>query len=259
MDENLRIDGADDFYKKTLKIDKILTVVFYINIIISFILLFDANDWLKKVLIIISISFSLVYVLLSALNDIVLKNMADNERRKLLINNSFNIKLSRRKTNKIYNNHEDPSKKRFILNNFESVFFTKNIFDKMIFQNTIKVIVTFCIYISSIIICSSINNLNLVLLITQTLFSSEIIIAYLKGMNYKITLDKIYNNFYNFLVVDKWNEKNEIILLDASIDYQCLLSYSKISLSSSLFKKMNPRLSKEWEEIENEISNNLKS
>ena len=94
-----------------------------------------------------SIILTLGYVALSNLNDIYFSNLAETERRKSLLKESFNINTTLRKTNKYYNNNEKPSIKKLGLNCYESAFFTKKVVDKMIFSYAIKISVFIIIYI----------------------------------------------------------------------------------------------------------------
>ncbi len=122
------------------------------------------------------------------------------ERRKSLLKESFNINTTLRKTNKYYNNNEKPSIKKLGLNCYESAFFTKKVVDKMIFSYAIKISVFIIIYI--ILMIKSIN-IELLLVITQTLFSAEVLFYFIKLCYYKFQLDKYVKNFKIFsLFVD---------------------------------------------------------
>ena len=76
----------------------------------------------------------------------------------------------------------------------------------------------------------------MLLIITQTIFSAEIICYFIKLCYYKFQLDKVCKEFQDiFFVLGLLNADTKILLLDATLDYECLKSYCKISISSKYF------------------------
>lgn len=215
-----------------------------LTILISFILLFDFK--LKDVFIIISIPLTLGYIVLSNINDMYFSNLAETERRKSLLKESFNINTTLRETNKYYNNDEIPSIRKLGLNCYESAFFTKKVVDKMMFINSMKIIFFTLIYI---ILMIQLENLELLLVITQTLFSAEILFYFIKLCYYKFQLDKICKEFQDIFFIQGLSNNMEILLLDATMDYECLKSYCKIATSSKIFSKYNKEWSNEWNKL----------
>ena len=94
-----------------------------LNIIISFILIFDFEY--KSIIIIISIILTIGYVILTNINEIYFSNLAENERRKSLIKESFGVNTTLRETKSYYNNSEEPSIEKLGLNCYESAFLQK--------------------------------------------------------------------------------------------------------------------------------------
>ena len=90
--------------------------------------------------------------------------------------------------------------------------------------------------------------MDLLLVITQTLFSAEIIFSFIKLCYYKFQLDKVCKEFQNiFLIIGLKNKDANVLILDATMDYECLKSYCKI------FLKNNEKWSKEWQKLLNKI------
>ena len=157
-----------------------------------------------------------------------------------------NINTTLRETNKYYNNDEIPSIKKLGLNCYESVFFTKKVVDKMMFINSIKITILIIIYI---ILMIQLENLELLLVITQTLFSAEILFYFIKLCYYKFQLDKICKEFQDIFFIRGVSNNTEVLLLDATMDYECLKSYCKIATSSKIFNKYNKEWSDEWNKL----------
>ena len=150
-----------------------------------------------------------------------------------------------------YNNEAQPSIEKLGLNCYESAFFTKKVVDKMLPKNIIKISIFIIIYI---VLMIKLKNMDLLLVITQTLFSAEIIFSFIKLCYFKFQLDKVCNEFQNiFLIIGLKNKDVNILILDATMDYECLKSYCKISTSSKIFFENNNRWSKEWQKLLNKI------
>ena len=243
MDDE-RKDEIQDLYDRTNKISNFGNILFLLTIIISFILLFDFK--IKDVFITFSIVLTLGYIVLSNINDMYFSNLAETERRKSLLKESFNINTTLRETNKYYNNDEITSIKKLGLNCYESVFFTKKVVDKMMFINSIKITILIIIYI---ILMIQLENLELLLVITQTLFSAEILFYFIKLCYYKFQLDKICKEFQDIFFIRGVSNNTEVLLLDATMDYECLKSYCKIATSSKIFNKYNKEWSDEWNKL----------
>ena len=119
-----RKDEIQELYDRTNKISNLGNILFLLNIIISFILIFDFEY--KSIIIIISIILTIGYVILTNINEIYFSNLAENERRKSLIKESFGVNTTLRETKSYYNNSEEPSIEKLGLNCYESAFLQKS-------------------------------------------------------------------------------------------------------------------------------------
>ena len=169
---NERIDEIQELYDRCDSVSKAVNVLFFINVILSFILLFDFLY--RDVLVLISLIISILYVFITNINEMHFCNIAENERRKSLLKESFNVNTTLRKTNKYYNNKVEPSFIKLGLNCYESVFFTRNVVDKMIPINIVKITVLGIIYT---ILMIKAENIDLLLVITQTIFQRKLFLV----------------------------------------------------------------------------------
>lgn len=242
---NKRKDDISSLYDKSNNINNIANLIFLINIICTFILAFDFKY--RSIVAILSIILTILYVAIININEMYFYNFAENERRKSLLKEAFDIPITLKDTNKYYNNKEKPSIEKLGLNCYESVFFTKNVVDKMIFKDMAKIIL---LVITYIILMIQLENLDILLIITQTLFSSEFIFYFIKLIYYKFQLERLNNEFQNIFFIINENEKNRnILILDAVMGYECLKSYCEISTSSKIFFEHNKEWSNEWNNI----------
>jgi hypothetical protein len=241
-----KVDEVNKLYNRVNISEKIANGVFFINLIVSAITIFEFKY--QDLFFIINIIFSITYVVLSNVIDIYFKNRAENERRKSFIKESFNVNLTKRKTYKYYNNDEQESLRKMGVNCFENLFFTKYIAKKMLITESIKVFIIVLLYI---ILLIQVENLELLVLITQTVFSSEYFFKYIKFLYFKVHVTRIYQKLFDIFVTTHAEDDKvtRIKILDAAMDYECLKFYCKISLSSRIYNKYNNKLNKEWDEL----------
>ena len=242
---NKRRDDVSKLYDISNNINNITNTIFLINIICTFALAFDFKY--RSIIVILSLILTILYVVITNINEMFFNNLAESERRKSLLKESFDVPITLKVTKKYYNNKENPSIEKLGLNCYESVFFTKNVVDKMIFKDLLKIVL---LVIAYIILMIQLENLDILLIITQTLFSSEFIFYFVKLIYYKFQLEKINNEFQNIFFMTNISEKNrDVLILDAVMGYECLKSYCQISISSKIFFKYNKEWSGEWRNI----------
>lgn len=246
MEEKYRND-VDEDYNKSIKNENILTLLFIVILVISVINIFYTHEILIYILIIIN----LIYVIISIYDDMIMKNKAESERRKTLLSHAFSINITSKKTNGYYNNEFSPSIRKLGVDSFESTLYTKKNLSLMISSEGIK---TFIIFIIWIIIITKFKNNELFYNLTQTFFSMEVLLKFIKLLYYYFNVSEIYDAFYQLFVTRKYNEKkDQALVLEYVMDYECLKTYCHILLSNNIFKKIKNDLSIEWENIKKEI------
>ena len=240
------INDVDKDFRLCIKSENLLSIFYYLSVAISLALCIKFNNIVCITLIIIHI----LYIIEDTINDMIFKNFAENERRKTLLSNAYGSELTNKKAIGYYNNNEKNPIKKLGLNIFESTFFTKNNINIMIKHSTIKIIIDVIIWL---IIVLMMKDKNIVLCITQSLFSSEILISYFKLLYFNNKLNEIYNKLFTMFITNKYSNKNESQLLEYTFEYECLKSSIHILLSSSNFNKNNVKWTTDWENIKKKI------
>lgn len=240
------INDVDKDFKLCIKLEKLLTMFYYFSVVLSLILCVNFNIILCIALIIIHI----LYIIADTINDLIFKNYAENERRKTLLSNAYGIELTDKKAIGYYNNTEKESSKKLGVNIFESSFFTKNNTNIMIKQNSVKIIIDVILWLVMVLIM---KDKNIVLCITQSIFSSEILISYFKLLYFNNKVNGIYNKLFTLFITNKYSSKKESQLLEYCFEYECLKSSNHILLSSNNFTKNNVKWTADWESIKNKI------
>ncbi len=246
MSKRYRNDVSNSF-KICNILNYILSILYIFSIVLSILLFLNFNDIICDILIIIY----LFHFIGSILNNIFLIDIAENENRKANISNAFNVNLSDKKTKGYYNNDENYSMKKLFVNSLESIYFTRNILNKNIIRQTIFTFIELVVWISIILL---IKDRNFLLLITQTIFSTEIIESYIKYVYYDIKVNRLFNDMFILLVNEKYSQEKEPLLLNYCLEYECIKSSSKIMLNSKTFHKYNDDLASEWSKIKRIIN-----
>ena len=244
-----RKDDVQELYDKSNKFEKCINVNFIINLGLSILILFDFK--FRDFFIFISMFSNVIYVILTNINEFYFKNEAETERRKSFIKESFNIDITTKETTKYYNNNEEPSIEKLGINCYESVFFTQKIVNKMMLLEIIKIGIIAIIYV---ILLNQINNFDVLLMATQTLFSAEVLFKFITLCFYRNQLERICKKFEEICFVLGINYENaKVLFLDTTMDYECLKSYCRIPISSKIFFKNNEKWSKEWDKLYKKI------
>lgn len=241
----INLNGMEN--KKSIKNEKILTLLFWAILIFSLINMFYALEPIIYLLIILNI----IYVIITFYDDIIVKNNAESERRKTLISDTFSINLTSKKTNGYYNNNFPPSVKKLGIDSFESMLYTKKNLSMMLLTEGFKTLVMFIVWF---IIITKFNNKELLLNLTQTFFSLEILFKFIKLIYYYFNVSRLYDEFYQLFITKKYDEKkDQALILEYVMEYECLKTYCHILLSNKNFAKINNILSGKWESLKNDI------
>lgn len=243
---NKYVNDVDKDFKLCIKLENLLSKFYYVSVIISLILCVKFNNLLCVSLIVLHV----LYIIADTLNDMIFKNFAENERRKTLISNAYGSDLTDKKTIGYYNNNEKNSIKKLGINVLESTFFTKNNTKIMLKENAIKIIINIIIWLVTILMM---KDKNVALCITQSIFSSEILIGYLKLLYFNNKVSGLYNKLFTLFITNKYSNKHESQLLEYAFEYECLKSYGHILLSTKNFNENNEKWTSEWEDIKRKI------
>ncbi|ORX75833.1 hypothetical protein BCR32DRAFT_249217, partial [Anaeromyces robustus] len=158
----------------------------------------------------------ITYVVLTNLVDIYFKNVAENERRKSFIKESFNVNITKRVTHKYYNNEEKDSVKKMGINCFENLFFTKYIAKKMLVTESLKV---FIIVLLHTILLIQVKDLELLVLITQTVFSSEYLFKYIKFVYFIVQVSRIYAKMFDMFITNPRIDEKKMMVKTLDVKF----------------------------------------
>lgn len=242
-----RRDDVNQLYMWSSRIERIMKWIFWINVIGSVASCIFKRDNVVDILFIIQILVSILYVMLSILDDNFFWYNAERVRRQNDIENGFGIDITEYKTEEYYNNNLPNNVTKFSVNAFESIMFSKTTAGRMIWREGIRTIIAVIVFICT---CLGYKGYDIVLIISQTVFSTYFIEEFVTLVVYKSRLEKLYDAFYKELItIGVKNEEQRNLLLAYSIEYETIKAHYKVRLSEKEFWKHNVETSLKWEQV----------
>lgn len=250
-----RKDTLDSKYKTVSYLNKVKGMLFCLSLFCSFIATFIVDNVFKDFLLIF---FIVILVFLFVVDNILtvwLIPKIENIRKTHLLSNSFGVSLNDEKTKGYYNNKSLPSIFRLGLNVFENSLFSFEISKKMLHKERYKSIISLIILLVLLLVRST--HIEVILFIVQLLFGTSIIATWIKLEKYKIETEKIYQKcrdiYFSSMKEQELTNESLSKILDITIEYEILKARMGVMLSTKIFNEINPRVSKEWEEIKREL------
>jgi len=172
---------------------------------------------------------------------------AEDARRKDFLSNTFGFDLTNQRTTGYYSNDEKTPERRMALSVLENLLYTKTILQHMATLARAKAAI--CLLIWMILLVYRDSTMILITTIALTLFSEEILARWLR-LEWALNRgEKLFESTHRLLQSNPSQEKLFPYILDAFADYETGKSLAGILLSGKIFNKINPKLSREWEEI----------
>lgn len=241
-----RRDNVNKLYRIPNNLDVTEHMLYIINLIAAIISL-SSNQKVMGIAIIVQIVAAVFYFVISAIDDGYFWYEAEKARRRNSIENGLGTRLSELETKGYYNNQSKESLEKYALNTLESNLFSKEIAGKMIFLSCIKSAIAVVILI---VACRFMTDSELLLIISQTAFSSYILLDTVMLVLYKLRMDGLYKEGYALLISPGVKErKKKAGLLAYSVEYEAIKAHYKIRISEKVFKKNNEILSNQWEQV----------
>lgn len=245
-----RVDELEHYYKPIERIDDLNAWLFWASAILSVAVFFKGLLPWKALQDVIEISFIVLVVFHLVLSLFVryhLLPIAERKRRRQLLSDSFAVPLISETTQKYYNNEISPSVARLGANVLENSLFAKSITSQMASRERAKILTYILVWVSALYWRTT--DLGLLVVITQTIFSSEIIEGWIRIEVLRSEAEKFYEELYNKFLhkVDLSNSDGVASILDLFASYEATKSMTAIRQLRSIFMSVNPELSKEWD------------
>lgn len=243
-------DDIQPLYGASEKMSNFTQILFWVNILVSIISLFCPKS-IVEFLTLSQVITSFSYIGLSTIDDCTLWYKAEQARRKDCIQDAFNANLQELKTENYYTNDVPQSIAKYGVNIFESNYYSKEIARKMLPREIIKSIGALVVVLISF---RYIANGEVLLLISQTLFSAFFIINTILLIVYYSKMSTLYDEAYTHFVSVGIKDGHQLIwMLSYILEYECVKAYFKVRLKTSIFNNHKEELAKNWEEISSSV------
>lgn len=247
-----RVDEVEQYYWPIDQLEKWLSLLFWVSAVLSVIVLYaDQIPW-SQVQEVPATLFAVVVLIHFAISQYVrfyLLPNAERKRRQQLLSNAFGVPITSEATNQYYNNELAPSVARLGANVLENAFFTKSVSRVMAARERIKLLIYGSVWLLALFWRST--DLDLVLLLTQIIFSGEVLVKWISLELLRERTGRVYDELYKDFLhsVDVDSPAGIASLLDSFASYEAAKASGAINLSSPIFSRLNPELSTEWNKI----------
>ena len=242
-----RRDDVMELYKPSGILGKIEKILFGIDIIAALVSL-ASNQVISSIAVTIQIVVALLYFISNTIDDGCFWYEAEKQRRKSGIQNGLGTRLSEYETEGYYNNDLPPSLEKYGMNILESNYFSKIIVGKMMVKTGLCAIAA---VVALIIACIFMKDVNILLIIVQTAFSSYVLVDFAMLVLYKMRMEDIYNDAYNILILGNQTRDHQAWLVSYIVEYEAIKAHYKVRLDEKIFNKVNADLSVKWQNIVN--------
>lgn len=243
-------DDVAKLYKPSKWLGNVEIILYFLDIIAAIVSLYSSGK-LSSITIWMQIIFALLYFGVNIVDDGVFWYKAECQRRLGMIEDGFKKRLSEYQTEGYYDNDQPPSLLRYGLNTMQSNYYSKEIATKMVFP---RVIVAVFATIALIISCRLLQDSPILLIFSQTVFSTYVLVELVMMLIYRGRLEVLYNEAYKIMCVSTNRRSvDEVWLLSYALEYEAIKAYYKVRLNERFYKKNEKNLAKDWETIKQHI------
>ena len=243
-------DDIDLLYRPSKTLDQACSILFYADVAVSLLTVYvngNAVSYLNIALVVIAF----LYMVLSVIDDDILWFRAEDSRRKNSIQTAFKTRLDKYRTEGYYNNSIDDPELSYATNQFESIFFTKEISERMVPGAVVKMLVAVAVLIMT---CRLTASTDVLLIVAQTAFSAFVIEDSIHLLIFAQRIKALYDEAYHeFITVGISTEAQKVWLRYFCVEYESIKAHYGIRLDESIYHKLNPQLSEEWRTMSEQI------
>lgn len=250
MNNQNRIDEVSIYYDNAKQLEVFIKVLFWLSVGFSVAMIFldtfriEFQDRLRVTFMMVVITYFIGNLFLT----LYFIPLAERKRRKQLLSDAFGTPLTQEITAQYYNNKFEPGIIKLGANVMENALFSKEVAQKMLVH--VRSINSIYLLLWLFFVLARETDLELVLWITQLVFSSAMIFRWISLEMLRYRHDQTYELLYNTYLARNEDSKKFIpTILDAYASYEAAKAAAAVVLSSKIFKKINPELTLKWNQI----------
>ncbi|MDA3838122.1 MAG: hypothetical protein PF574_03965 [Candidatus Delongbacteria bacterium] len=249
-----RVDEIEKYYKAPKKIGVSNFILFWILATTSLVLPFIVDyPVIHKYTSRTFMFLIVIYFFSSMISKLYLVPKAESKRKKQFLSNSLGVNIIIESTKKYYNNTLKPSFIKLAANTMENAFFSNSVIAKMLIKRRVIIGLYLLLWLGLFIY--KIENIHFLIWITQTLFTTELVLQWVSLEILLRRYKNVYKSLYNHFLNNVGAETNvaKACIIDLFSDYEAAKSSAGILLSSKIFNKMNDELTEEWVKIRSKL------
>jgi hypothetical protein len=252
----MKNDPIDRFYAPLASAEKFSDISFWIAAILSIIALQIEKSTSPVIYEAVQSAFAFsvmgVFILGLAAR-LYWSSRAQSKRLADFVSNAFDVPLIPERSQGFFNNLETGPFRRMAASLLENTLFTKAILQRMLRNERIKVVVYACVWLIALL--NRATDLALITGIAQVILSEQIISKWIRMEWLRARVEGVYEDVYS-LIQSTGNAGSKEInarVIEYLLRYETAKSQAGISLSTSIFKRINPAVSAEWRKTVSEL------
>ncbi|WP_066260690.1 hypothetical protein [Hydrogenophaga flava] len=244
----------ENYYASVDRAEKTADGLFYVTAILSIISLFVERAMYPLEYEIVQTSFAVCVITLfivGVVNRLYWTPRAEDKRRQDFFASACGVTLSHQKTDGYYNNDLTDPVDRMAAQVMENSHFSKAIVLRMASTERIKVATYGALWF--ICVLNRHADLGLIVAASQAVFSEQILSKWLRLEWLRIRFENTYDEMHRIFQSKPPTPTFRAQTLESLGKYETAKATAGITLSSSLFHKMNDQLSAEWDLIKADL------
>ncbi len=250
MSAQPRIDPIRDRYFRVLeRCEKITDSLFFVSAGLALGAVFTDQSYpvVTSVLQIVFVVIVCAMLVLDVTSRFFLSPRGADARLKDFWAKVYNHPLTTETTVGYFNSNEASAPRRAAAQVAENVWFTRTIVTHM-FKKFLPLAAASLVVLLSIWLSRS-TSMSLVASITQVVLAEQILVRGVRMFWLKTRCDRLFDDLQQLFLANHNNEVFASLAFEYITKYEASKALASITLSDSIFKKLNPELSVKWDEI----------
>lgn len=177
------------------------------------------------------------------------QNEGNRLLRSMQLTNALGVPLGEEARKNYYNNLVPPSPDRLAVTTFENSFFTDEILQRMLLKKRLVTGAYLLVFI--LLVACRWTTYAPLLLLAQTVFSVDVALHWIRMERFAFRVSRVRQGLHQFFLQGgtTGDQNGLAIALAGFADYECAKDEAAMSIDGRLFKKLNPKLSKQWDQL----------
>jgi len=227
--------------------DKVSDWLFYIGAALSFVVLFvekQDHPSLYSALFGAYVILVVALFVVGQMSRLYLVPRAEEHRRLDFFTNACGVSLTDERTAGYYNNDFSEPIKKMAAQVLENALFSKEIALRMARFERLRLGIYLLLWLVALL--NRTTDLGLILAAAQAIFSEQLLSRWLRIEWMRMRFEEVYNDVYKLFASKPAMGVFRAMALTYLADYETTKANGGITLSSSVFERLNPELSEKW-------------